>query len=104
MNGDRGEMPGDDLRELMVRHQGGDEAAFEKIYGRMARAVRGYLRTLILPRADVEDLVQTTFLQRHHLRRSPRHLLVWHLGATVAMAAIGALTGSFWPRGGRGER
>lgn len=32
------------------------------------------------------------------VRADLQHLLVWHLGATVAMAALGALGGSFLPR------
>lgn len=31
-------------------------------------------------------------------RTDLEHILVWHFGATVAMALIGAVTGSFWPR------
>jgi hypothetical protein len=31
-------------------------------------------------------------------RNDLEHLLVWHLGATLAMAAVGALSGSLWPR------
>ena len=58
----------DDLPDLMVRYQAGDEAAFEEIYGRLARSVRGYLRTLVPPGGDVEDLVQSTFLQLHRAR------------------------------------
>jgi len=64
------EPPPDDLPDLMSRYQAGDEAAFEELYGRLARAVRGYLRTLAAPGTDVEDLVQNTFLQIHRSRRS----------------------------------
>ena len=60
----------DDLPELMVRYQAGDETAFEEIYGRLARSMRGYLRTLAPPGADVEDLVQNTFLQMHRSRQT----------------------------------
>ena len=70
MSGVIDEAPLDDLPELMVRYQAGDEEAFEEIYGRLARSVRGYLRTLTPPGADVEDLVQNTFLQIHRSRQS----------------------------------
>jgi len=70
MNSATGESPPDDLPEWMARYQAGDEAAFEEIYGRLARSVRGYLRTIAPPRADVEDLVQNTFLQIHRSRQS----------------------------------
>jgi RNA polymerase sigma factor (sigma-70 family) len=70
MSDDAGEIPRDDLPELMARYQGGDEVAFEELYGHLARSVRGYLRTLVPPGADVEDLVQNAFLQLHRSRRS----------------------------------
>lgn len=60
----------DDLRALMVSYQAGSEEAFAEIYGRLVRSVRGYLRTLLPPGADVEDLVQNTFLQMHRSRQS----------------------------------
>jgi RNA polymerase sigma-70 factor (ECF subfamily) len=63
-------VPQDDLPDLMARYQAGDEAAFEEIYGRLARSLRGYLRTIALPGMDVEDLVQNTFLQIHRSRQS----------------------------------
>ncbi|MGH7858557.1 MAG: RNA polymerase sigma factor, partial [Candidatus Binatia bacterium] len=70
MRGDLDEAPLDDLPDLMVGYQAGDEAAFEEIYGRLVRSVRGYLRTLAPPGSDVEDLVQNTFLQIHRSRQS----------------------------------
>ena len=70
MSRDAGETPPDDLPEWMARYQAGEEAAFEEIYGRLARSVRGYLRTITPPGADVEDLVQNTFLQLHRSRQS----------------------------------
>lgn len=60
----------DHLAGLMVRYQAGDETAFEEIYGRLARSLRAYLRTLAPPGSDVEDLVQNTFLQIHRSRRT----------------------------------
>ncbi len=60
----------ENLPDVMARYQAGDEAAFEELYARLARSLRGYLRTLVPPGADVEDLVQNTFLQIHRSRRS----------------------------------
>ncbi len=68
--GDAGKTPQDDLPALMVRYQTGDEAAFEELYGRLARSLRGYLRIIALPGMAVEDLVQNTFLQIHRSRQS----------------------------------
>ena len=62
--------PPDDLPELMSRYKAGDETAFDELYGRLARSVRAYLWTILPPGADVEDLVQTTFLQLHRSRHS----------------------------------
>lgn len=59
-----------DLPELMARYQSGDEAAFDELYGRLARPVRAYLCTIVPPGADVEDAVQSTFLQLHRSRHS----------------------------------
>jgi len=70
MSSDTGGTPPDDLPELMARYQAGNEAAFEEIYGRLARSVRGYLGTIVLPGTDAEDLVQNTFLQIHRSRQS----------------------------------
>jgi RNA polymerase sigma-70 factor, ECF subfamily len=67
---DAGETPPDDLPKLMKLYQAGDGAAFEEIYGRLARPMRGYLRTIAPPGMDVEDLVQNTFLQIHRSRQS----------------------------------
>ena len=60
----------DDLPTLMDRYKAGDEAAFDELYGRLARSVRGYLRTFAPPGTDVEDSVQNTFLQLHRSRQS----------------------------------
>ncbi len=54
----------------MVRYQGGEAAAFERLYERLHRPLRGFLRTLTPVGGDVEDLVQTTFLQIHRSRGS----------------------------------
>lgn len=70
MKREEDETPPDDLPELMDRYKAGDEAAFEELYGRLVRSVRGYLRTMVPPGAEVEDSVQTTFLQLHRSRQS----------------------------------
>lgn len=62
--------PPDDLPGLMARYQAGDEAAFDALYGQLARPLRGYLRTLVPMGSDVEDLLQNTFLQLHRSRQS----------------------------------
>lgn len=54
----------------MARYQAGDAEAFEGIYERLAGPLRGYLRRMAPLAPDVEDLVQTTFLQLHRSRRS----------------------------------
>ena len=60
----------DVLPGLMVRYQAGDMAAFQEIYGRLERALRGYLRSLVAPGVEVEDLLQNAFLQMHRSRRT----------------------------------
>lgn len=59
-----------ELAALMIRYQAGEGAAFEALYERLARPLRGFLRALTPPGGDVEDLVQTTFLQIHRARGS----------------------------------
>lgn len=70
MRGDAAEAPSDDLPDLMARYQAGEPAAFAELYGRLARPVRGYLKTLSSPGTDVEDLLQSTFLQIHRSRQT----------------------------------
>lgn len=60
----------DELPGLMARYQAGEETAFDELYARLARSLRGYLRTLVMPGTEVEDLVQATFLQIHRSRAS----------------------------------
>lgn len=60
----------DDLPELMARYQAGEGVAFERLYGQLARSIRGYLRKLTPPGSEVEDLVQGTFLQLHRARHT----------------------------------
>lgn len=62
--------PHDGLPDLMTRYQQGEEAAFEELYARLARPIRGYLRTLLPPTVEIEDQVQATFLQIHRSRAS----------------------------------
>lgn len=62
--------PPDDLPGLMARYQAGDEAAFDELYERLARSMRGYLRTMVPMGSDVEDLLQNAFLQLHRSRQS----------------------------------
>lgn len=66
----RGAEPPDELPGLMERYQAGEAAAFEEIYGRLARPLRSYLRTFTPVGHEVEVLVQETFLQLHRARRS----------------------------------
>ncbi len=54
--------------ELMVRYQGGDEAAFEEIYGRYGKKIYGFImRRLTNPDTSAE-LFQETFLRLHRGR------------------------------------
>ena len=54
--------------ELMVRYQGGDEAAFEEIYGRYGKKIYGFImRRLTNPDISAE-LFQETFLRLHRGR------------------------------------
>jgi RNA polymerase sigma factor (sigma-70 family) len=60
----------DPLPALMVRYQAGEMTAFEELYAALASPLRGYLRTLVAPGLEVEDLLQNAFLQMHRSRRS----------------------------------
>ena len=54
--------------ELMIRYQGGDETAFEEIYGRYGKKIYGFLmRRLTNPDTSAE-LFQETFLRLHRGR------------------------------------
>jgi len=59
-----------ELAALMRRYQAGDGGAFEALYAALARPLGGFLRALAPPGGDVEDLLQTTFLQMHRARAS----------------------------------
>jgi RNA polymerase sigma-70 factor (ECF subfamily) len=68
---------GDDdrLRELMIRYQRGEIAAFDELYRRTVSMIRGYLGALTRGAARTADLAQDTYLQIHRSRRTydPRH-------------------------------
>ena len=54
--------------ELMIRYQGGDEAAFEEIYSRYGKKIYGFImRRLTNPDTSAE-LFQETFLRLHRGR------------------------------------
>jgi RNA polymerase sigma-70 factor (ECF subfamily) len=63
--------PGDDdeLVRLMVAYQGGELAAFELLYGRLAAELRRYFQATGWDGA-AQDLVQETFLAIHRSRRT----------------------------------
>lgn len=52
-------------RDLVVRWQGGDEAAFAELIGRHERRVFRLLYRMMGNREDAEDLTQETFLSLH---------------------------------------
>jgi RNA polymerase sigma-70 factor (ECF subfamily) len=66
--------PRDDgaLREAMDRYAAGDDAAFEVLYDSLAPRLRAMLRRKGCDAAQVEDLIQQTFL-RIHLARAHYH-------------------------------
>lgn len=55
--------------QLMLRYQGGDEAAFEALYFRHVEALRSYLARGLWVQEDAHDLVQRTFVLVHRARR-----------------------------------
>ncbi len=63
-----------------MSYQGGDAAAFETLYGRLAPQLGGYLRALCRDAARAEDLLQDAFLQVHRSRHTylpPRPVKPW---------------------------
>lgn len=61
----------DELRRLMVRYQAGEMEAFESLYEELAPRIRGVLvRQRLDLGAELEDLVQETFLQMHRSRHT----------------------------------
>lgn len=59
------------LRELMIRYQGGDSAAFRKLYSLLVPAMRGYLQTLVGSQL-VDDVLQEAFIRIHRVRETYR--------------------------------
>ncbi|HEY4088220.1 MAG TPA: RNA polymerase sigma factor [Bryobacteraceae bacterium] len=57
-----------ELRDLMIRYQGGSLEAFQEIYAELAPGVRRYLSHLAYGSGIADDLVQETFLQMHRSR------------------------------------
>lgn len=51
--------------ELMHRYQGGDEGAFEEIYGRYGKKIYGFLVRRLRQPDDAAELFQETFLRLH---------------------------------------
>ncbi len=67
----------------MAAYQGGDAAAFERLYHRLAPRLRKYLLSLTLNAPRAEDLLQETFLQIHRSRHTyapPRPVEPWAFG------------------------
>jgi RNA polymerase sigma-70 factor (ECF subfamily) len=58
----------DTLADLMHRYLDGDERALGRIYARVAPRLRVRLGRQINERAQVDDLVQLTFVKAHHYR------------------------------------
>jgi RNA polymerase sigma factor (sigma-70 family) len=57
---------------LMTAYLHGDNAAFEKLFGRLAPPIHGFFMRAFGSRALADDLLQTTFLKVHRARRQ------WH--------------------------
>lgn len=57
-----------DAIELMGQYCEGDRAAFQALYGLLARRILAYLMGLVGERATAEDLLQQTFLKLHEAR------------------------------------
>jgi len=57
---------------LMTAYLHGDQAAFEKLFGRLAPSIHGFFLRAFGSRALADDLLQTTFLKVHRARRQ------WH--------------------------
>lgn len=58
----------DSLERLMERYVGGESAAFDELYTRLAPRVLGSLVPLTGDRARAEDVLQSTFLKVHRAR------------------------------------
>jgi len=58
------------LAKLMVAYQGGDESAFESLYGELAGPVRAFLASLTRNAVRADDLLQETFFHVHRARQT----------------------------------
>ena len=54
--------------ELMIRYQGGDETAFEEIYGRYSKKIYGFIMRRLTNADTSAELFQETFLRLHRGR------------------------------------
>ena len=54
---------------LMTAYLNGDQAAFAKLFGRLAPSIHGFFLRAFGSRALADDLLQTTFLKVHRARR-----------------------------------
>lgn len=83
-----------DLQELMERYQAGEMEAFDQLYAQLAPPIRGWLRRRRRdPGADVDDLVQETFLQIHRSRHTytpgrPVEPWAWAIARNVHRMAL----------------
>jgi RNA polymerase sigma-70 factor, ECF subfamily len=80
----------DRLADLMVAYQGGDPAAFERLYELLVADVRRYFARVHRDRGSVHDLVQDTFLEMHRSRRTynaPLPVRPWVLGIARNVSA-----------------
>jgi RNA polymerase sigma-70 factor, ECF subfamily len=59
-----------ELKNLMMASLGGDEGAYRNVLGRLSGYLRGYYKTRLAARSDVEDLVQETLLAIHVRRHT----------------------------------
>jgi len=65
---------------LMTAYLQGDQAAFEKLFGRLAPSIHGFFLRAFGSRAVADDLLQTTFLKVHRARsqwKRDRKLRPW---------------------------
>jgi len=58
----------DEDAALMLAFGRGDEAAFDRLFGRWGGRLQSYLQRMVSDRATAEELVQETFLRVHRAR------------------------------------
>ena len=58
---------------LMMAYLQDDQAAFEKLFGRLAPSIQGFFLRSFGSRSVADDLLQTTFLKLHRARHQWRH-------------------------------